>query len=87
MANPVLTVDALQVAQPAAGQALTARLVETTVTLNEALKVSSILKDTTAVAALQIENEKHMPDGALQDVTAPTPTKMVTWNALIKVKK
>ncbi len=87
MANPKLTYDALEKTRPTAGQAPAARLVETTVTLNEALEVTSTLKDTAAVAAEQVENEKRMPDGALQDVAAPTPTKMVTWNALVKVRK
>ena len=77
VANPKSTFDALE----------NGRLVETTVTLSEALEVTTTLKDTAAAAAAQVENEKRMPDGALQDVTAPTPTKMVTWNALVKVRK
>ncbi len=87
MANPKSTVDALEVIRPAAGRAPAARLVETTVTLSEVLEVASTPKDTAAVAAEQVENEKRLPDGALQDVAAPTPTKMVTWNALVKVRK
>ena len=49
------------------------QLVETTVKLSEALEVTSTLKDTAATAAEKVENEKSMPDVALQDVTAPHP--------------
>ena len=87
VANPKITYDSLETTRSAAGQAPAARLVETTVTLGETLQVTSTPKDTAAVAAEQVENEKRMPDGALQDVTAPAPTKMVTWNALVKVRK
>ena len=47
----------------------------------------STLKDTTTVAVEQVENERRLPEGALQNVAAPTPTRMVTWNAHLRVKK
>ena len=47
-------------------------------TLSGALEVRTTPKDTGAVAAEQVENETRMPDGALQDVTAPTHIKIVT---------
>ena len=68
MANPKSTYHTLK----------KGRLVEEAVTLSGALEVRTTPKDTGAVAAEQVENEKRMPDGALQDVTAPTPIKIVT---------
>ena len=85
--NEKLTVNAIVVAQGAIGQAPAARLVETVVPLSGDQKPISSLKDTAAVTVEQIENEKRLPEGALQDVAASTPTKMVTWNAHLKVKK
>ena len=87
LTNEELIVDAIVVAQGADGQAPVAQFVETVVPLSGDQQPVNTLKNTVAVAAEQIENEKRLPEGALQDVTAPTPTKMVTWNAHLKVKK
>lgn len=80
-----MTFDAIEVTH-VAGQAPAARLVQKVVALSGDEEVFTIPKDT-ATAAAQIENEKSLPEGALQDVEAPTPTKMVTWNAHVKIKK
>lgn len=80
-------------AQPDAAPAMTfdtmmnGRLVEQTVPLSENQEVVTIPKNTAVANAAQIENERRFPEGALQDVTATTPTRMVTWNAYITIKK
>ena len=81
-----MTFDAIEVTH-VAGQAPAARLVQKIVALSGDEEVVTVPKDTAATAAAQIENEKSLPEGALQDVEAPTPTKMVTWNAHVKIKK
>lgn len=82
-----LTVDAIVVAQDAIVQAPAARFVETVISLSGDQSPINTLKDTAAAAVEQIENERRLPEGALLDVAAPTPTRMVTWNAHLKVKK
>ena len=82
-----VTIDALEVTVNAAGQAPAAQLVEKTLPTKEGQEVVISPKNTAASAAEQAENEKSFPKGALQNVADPTPTKMVTWNAHVKVKK
>ena len=82
-----MTVDAIAAAQTATLQAPAPRFVETVIPVSGDQTPVSTPKDTAAVAVEQIENERRLPEGALQDVAAPTPTKMVTWNAHVKVKK
>ena len=84
--NEKLTVDAILVAQGAMGQAPAAQSVEIVVPLSGDQKRVSCLKDTATVTVEQIEIEKSLPEGALQDVAAPTPTKMATWDAHLNVE-
>lgn len=82
-----VTIDALEVTVNAAGQAPVAQLVEKTIPTKEGQEVVITPKNTAASAAEQADNEKRFPKGALQNVADPTPTKMITWNAHVKVLK
>ena len=84
--NEKLTVDAIVVAQDGNVQAPAAQFVETIIPLTGDQNPVSILKDTTVVGIEHIEYEGRLPEVALLDVAAPTPTRMATWNAHLDVK-